>query len=120
MATLPIIRGDYEVIEFTIVEPDPDNAGETRARDITNDTFLFTAKRQLDEPEGLIVKSSEGGAGITKTAPTLGKGQIEILPEDTQNLSESLRLLCDLEGTAPPDRPYTSRFNLKVELDVTN
>src|SRR5215212_4584913 len=109
MALEPLIRGDYEVIEFTVSEPDPSNPGQKRVRNITSDTFRFTAKRKPADEVAFLEKAT-GGNGITLTTPTSGKGQIEILPEDTETITKETTLSCDLEGTAPSNRPYTTLF----------
>ena len=117
MALAPLIRGDYEVIDFVVMEPDPDNAGQTRPRDITNDTFLFTAKRTPKDTTPVFTKST--GDGIVKTSAADGEGYLEILPEDTENLTSETQLVCDLQGIAPINKPYTVLFNLKVKMDIT-
>lgn len=119
MALEPLIRGDYEVIPFVIEEPDPTNPGGYRIRDITQDTFTFTAKRNAKDTVPLIQKTSETGEGITKTDAVNGEGEIEILPADTISITRETPLTCDIEGVAPVNKPYTTVFGLKVVLDVS-
>lgn len=115
-----LIRGDYEVIEFSVTEPDPDNVGQYRPRDITTDTFVFTAKTDINSDIADIQKTSE--SGITLVDATAGLAQVEILPEDTTGLTRATKYKCDVEGTAPgpPSKPYTYLFDIKVILDVSN
>lgn len=120
MALDPIIRGDYEVIEFTVMEPDPANPGEERVRDISSDTLTFTAKRNKQDSVPLIQKTSATGEGITKTNAVNGEGEIEILPTDTIGITRETSLTCDIQGIAPVDKPYTTLFGLKIILDVSS
>ena len=121
----PITRGDYQEIPFAMTEPDPANPGQRRPRDISADSLRFSAKRKITDDAALIAKTSAPGGGILKTNPASGEGVVVILGDDTRPLKLSptrpLTLVCDIEGTAPgnPPRPYTTRFNLPVEPDVS-
>lgn len=117
----PLIRGDYERINFTITEPDPSSPGLRRNRNISIDTFRFTAKRDPSKTEVLIGKTSESGGGIVKSDAPNGGGYIEILPADTTGFSKEVSLACDLEGRTAdtPPRPYTTLFGIKVIPDVS-
>lgn len=121
MATLnpPLIRGDYEEITFIVKEPDPANPGQRRVRNITSDTFRFTAKRKITESDALLTKSL--GSGVSIVDGPAGKAKIEILPADTAGFTKDTDLICDVQGTPPgsPAKPYTTKFSIKVELDVS-
>jgi hypothetical protein len=111
-----LIRGDYEEITFSVTEPDPDNEGEYRARDITNDAFVFTAKQRRSYTETVIHKTSADGIEIVD-GPA-GEGRISILPEDTSAVTMDRVLACDLRATPPgsPPRPYSYQFDIRVKL----
>lgn len=120
MALEPLVRGDYEVIPFVIEEPDPANPGSFRLRDITQDTFTFTAKRNAKDALPLIQKTSDTGEGIVKTDAVNGEGEIEILPNDTMGITRETSLTCDIQGVAPVNKPYTTIFGLKIVLDISS
>ncbi len=117
----PLIRGDYERINFTITEPDPLNPGSRRNRNVSTDTFRFTAKRDPSKTEVVIGKTSESGGGIVKTDAANGQGYIEILPANTSGLLKDVTLACDLEGSTAdtPPKPYTTLFAIKVIPDIS-
>lgn len=115
MALEPLIKGDYEIVDFVVMEPDPDTEGAERERDVTNDSFTFVAKRQPKDELAVITKTDEAGEGITITDAANGVGYVEILPEDTDDFTKDTPLACYITGVAPVNKPYTMLFNLKVK-----
>lgn len=112
-----IIRGDGEEISVTITEPDPVSPGQYRVRNITTDSFTFTAKRTINDATAYITKTV--GSGITKTDPTNGELLITIDPVDFNTLTQPTTMQCDIQGVAASGRPYTTLFQLSIEMDVT-
>lgn len=110
-----LIRGDYEVILLTITNPNG------TARDITNDSFVFTAKKDIAKADTWMQKTNEVNGGITILDGEAGTLQVEIFPADTSSLTRPTTLVCDVEGTpqGSPAKPYTKLFSAKVVLDVS-
>lgn len=107
-----LIRGDGERIEFAVTNPDG------TPRNISTDTFRFTAKTGINRPEAVIQKSSPDGIVLSNAVG--GEGYVEILPEDTEGLQQAVTLVCDIQGTPAGNaaRRYTQLFMVGVALNV--
>ena len=111
-----VTRGDYEEITFSFKNPNG------AARDISNDTITFAAKDHIKASVPLVTKSSAAGANqIEKTNPTQGQGVVKLQPADLSSVSrDSQTLVCELVATDSQERPFTTRFELTVLLDVSS
>ena len=110
-----LIRGDYEEIDFEVKDPDGS------ARDISTDTFVFTAKKDITKTTIYLSKSSTEEDEIIKTDAANGLGKVVIQPEDFALLQEDTTFICDVRGIVITDdqKPYTSLFKVKVKLNVS-
>lgn len=112
-----VTRGDYEEITFTITNPDG------TPRNITPDTITFGAKLKLKDVAPLVSKTSIGGTQIVKSAQsgaTLGQGKVVLQPTDLAGITtDGQTLYCDLVVTDSSSKPYSTRFELSVILDVS-
>lgn len=112
MLTPPLIRGDGEEIPFAVTDPDGS------PRDISGDTFRFSAKKNPNKQEVFVTKTTEDD-GIEFTSAVNGEAKVIIQPEDFENLTADTTFSCDIEGRASDGTPYTHLFKIKVVLDIS-
>src|SRR5215203_2492746 len=116
MQTLdPIVRGDYEEIEFVAEGPDGS------ALNLTGKVIRFTAKRELTTPTVVATKYSETAGNIEVTNAAAGEGKVILTGDEAGilNLQEDTTLACDIEVTDAQGRSATTRFMLPVEVDLS-
>jgi len=116
----PVVRGDYEELPFAITEPYPDEPGLYQSRDVSLDTFRFTAKQEVYDDAAVVEKSTEDG-GILFTDAGRGELTVVLLREDLASVTHETDLACSLVGTPPgtPPKDYTTMFLLPVRFRAT-
>ncbi len=110
-----VTRGDYEEITFAVTNPNGS------ARNITTDTIKFSAKVTLKDAAPLVTKISTDATQIVKTNAAGGIGKVVLQPTDLAAIDKDGRVLfCDIVVTDSSSRPYSTRFELSVILDVSS
>jgi hypothetical protein len=106
-----ITRGDTEVIELTVKNPN------NSPRDITTDSIKFTLKKSKYDAVPILQKTV--GAGIVKTDTASGLAEVTIDPPDLVGLAREQTLHCDVEITDAVGRVATTLHTVNFILDVS-
>ena len=115
----PVTRGDYEEIRFELTEPDPVDPDNPGPQNITGWTLRFGAKFDLSDTTYVVTKTSADPTQIRVDDATNGVGHIILQPPDLQDVTYETTLICDLEASDAAGKPFTTRFRLPVEMDVS-
>lgn len=116
----PVIRGDREKIKFELMKAKENPTDPDEPQSISGWTLRFTAKEYLEADTYLVRKLSGTPGDFEITDALNGVGYVILKPTDLTALNYETTLICDLEATDVEGNPFTTRFYLPVELDVSN
>lgn len=116
----PVTRGDYERIEFTVMQAKENETDPDVPQNITGWDLRASGKFDISDTGYVFQKSSNVAGDFEIEDATAGKGFIVIMPDDLDAVTYETTLICDLEAMDISGKPYTTKFYLPVELGVTN
>lgn len=115
--------GDNGRIPFGWDEPDPDNPGERRAKNISTYVVSFEARMSYGDP-ALVTKSSTGGisevdiedaAGVIQADGTIRHGVVVLDTDDLAAVGSTTDLYCLLRLTKTGES-HTTPFRLQARV----
>lgn len=115
----PVTRGDREKIFFQLMQAKEEETDPDEPQSISGWTLRFGAKLDLSDSTYIVQKSSTTPGHFQIDDATQGTGWIIMQPADLQAVTYETTLICDLEATDIEGNPFTTRFRLPVELDVS-
>jgi hypothetical protein len=115
----PVLRGDYERIRFDLMQAKELPTDPDTPQNISGWTLRFSAKFDLSDATPIVTKSSDVPGDFEILDATAGSGYIILQPSDLAGMTYETTLICDLQATDIEDKPFSTRFYLPVELDVS-
>lgn len=115
----PVTRGDREKIFFQLMQAKEDVNDPDEPQSISGWTLRFGAKLDISDSTYIVQKSSATPGHFQIDDATQGTGWIILQPSDLQAVTYETTLICDLEATDVEGNPFTTRFRLPVQLDVS-
>ena len=114
MTALSMTRGDDESFDVVV----KNKAGAVV--DITGMSLRFTAKRRVTDPDDDAVITTTTGSGLTTTNASQGQARIDIDAADTDDLTETVVLSWDIQGTDELNKVRTlAHGRLRIGADVS-
>jgi hypothetical protein len=115
----PITRGDREKLFFQLMQAKENEEDPDEPQSISGWTLRFGAKLDLSDSTYIVQKNSATPGHFEIEDATQGTGYIVLAPADLQGVTYETTLICDLEATDIEGNPFTTRFRVPVELDVS-
>lgn len=124
---LEMVRGDEFVFHFLVLNNiltvvANDFVSTPTARDVTSDTFKFTAKTSIDDLDSAAVSSLSSSSGIAIVDAATGHLKITIPASATNSLTTEPILICDiqmLDGGSTSKPKTVGMGTIAVVKDVT-
>jgi hypothetical protein len=111
----PVLRGDYERIRFQLMQAEDEEAPQN----ISGWTMRFGAKLDVSDTAYIVQKTTDTAGHFEIADATQGLGYIVLQPDDLDGVTYDTTLICDLEATDVSGKPFSTKFYLPVELDVS-